>query len=91
MDQLKLTEELITIIALDSFRHDLHEMLTESEVKVKNQEFIEACYTMAELTLEKKLKNFPEYERLLNEFHDSHTERYRKTEGDNPSIHGPEA
>lgn len=86
MDPLQVSQELIIIMALDSFRQDLHEMLTESEVKVKNQEFIEDCYIMAELTLKKKLEKFPEYERLVNKFYDSHSERHSEVEGTDTSI-----
>lgn len=86
MDAIKLTEELVTIMALDSFRHDLYEMITDSETKYPNMGFIQDCYTISEMALKNKLKSFPEYEQLIKKFHDTYPEGYPETEGDTSSV-----
>lgn len=82
MNGFKLTEDLVTIIALDSFTRDLYDMLSEDEQYTSHLDFIRDLYAVSQNLLATKLKNMPQYESLIQKFNDTYPKGYTEDPGE---------
>ena len=66
MDNVRITEELVILLALKNYLEDLYPILEANITKDETQEIMQEIYQVAYQVYNRKLKDVPQFEREIN-------------------------